>query len=178
MKKVSKERRLAVLARLGPPFNEPVKDVAEAEGLSLTTVYNWLNAAKAEEKRLIAAREEPPPKEEPLPVQGEASKRWTARDKFAAVVEAEAMNETERSAYCRRRGLYPEDLALWRKACEKAPDWANELSRQRVDANKAAQRRIRNLERELARKEQALAEAAALLILRKKAAAIWGDEDA
>jgi hypothetical protein len=68
-------------------------------------------------------------------------------------------------------------LALWRKACEKAPDFANELTRQRTDANKEAIRRIRQLERELSRKEKALAEAAALLMLRKKAAAIWGDED-
>jgi hypothetical protein len=94
------------------------------------------------------------------------------------VVETEAMNETDRSAYCRSRGVYPEQLALWRKACEKAPDWANELTRQRADANKDALRRIRDLERELSRKEKALAEAAALLMLRKKAAAIWGDEDA
>lgn len=169
--KFSEQRRQAVLARLAPPFNESVKEVAEAEGLSLTTVYNWINAARKEEERLTV-------EDEPPPAQEGASAGWTARDKFAAVVETEAMNETDRAAYCRSRGLYPEELALWRQACEKATDWANELTRQRTDANKDAIRRIRELERELSRKERALAEAAALLMLRKKAAAIWGDEDA
>ena len=170
MNKFSNERREAVLARLAPPFNESAKEVAEAEELALSTVYKWINAAKEAEKRLVV-------EDEPLPAKGEASTGRTAREKFAAVVETEAMNETDRSAYCRKRGLYPEELALWRKACEKAPDWANELTRKRVDANKNAMRRIRQLERELSRKEKALAEAAALLMLRKKAAAIWGDED-
>lgn len=41
---------------------------------------------------------------------------------------------------------------------------------------RAGQKRIRELERELHRKDQALAEAAALLILRKKLNALWGDD--
>jgi transposase len=167
-KKYTAEQRQAVLARLAPPFNEPVKEVAKAEGLSLTTIYNWINAAKKQAR---------PIPEEEAPPSSEAAADWTARDKFTAVVETAAMNEAERSAYCRSRGVYPEELALWRKACEQATDWADDQVRQRADANKEATRRIRELERELFRKEKALAEAAALLVLRKKAAAIWGDED-
>lgn len=166
----SDQRRQAVLARLAPPFNEPVKEVAESEGLSLSTIYNWINAAKM--------REQGPPVEDAQLQQSEAAVEWTSREKFAAVVETATMNETERSAYCRSRGLYPEELALWRKACEKATDWADEQVRTQAQTSKETARRIRNLERELARKEKALAEAAALLMLRKKAAAIWGDEDA
>jgi hypothetical protein len=45
---------------------------------------------------------------------------WTARDKFAAVIETAPMNESERSEYCRKRGLYPEQLAAWRRVCEQA----------------------------------------------------------
>jgi len=70
------------------------------------------------------------------------------------------------AAYCRERGLYPEQIAAWRLACEQA-----RLSR-------GDRKRVRELERELTRKEKALAETAALLTLRKKAAAIWGGEDA
>lgn len=169
MKKYTAEQREAVLSRLAHPFNESVKEVAKAEGLSLATVYNWINAAKKQAR---------PMEEEAPPAQSEAAVDWTARDKFAAVVESAAMNETERSEYCRTRGIYPEELALWRKACERATDWADEQVRTKVETSKEAARRIRNLERELARKEKALAEAAALLVLRKKAAAIWGDEDA
>jgi transposase len=38
-------------------------------------------------------------------------------------------------------------------------------------------RRVRELEKELRRKDKALAEAAALLVLQKKVQAIWGDAD-
>ncbi|WP_200348346.1 transposase [Halochromatium glycolicum] len=48
---------------------------------------------------------------------------WTAADKFAAVVETAALNEADLSVYCRRRGLYPEQLRSWRRACEQANDW-------------------------------------------------------
>ena len=82
-------------------------------------------------------------------------------------------------------GCYPElmiarpcqrQIAAWRGACERANDWeraaASRIARETREANK----RIQQLERELARKEKALAEAAALMILRKKAEAIWGPE--
>ena len=93
------------------------------------------------------------------------------------VVEAAALNEAERGEYCRQRGLYPEQLQAWRRACEQAN--ADKTASRPKHGDAAAPRRIRELERELRRKEKALAEAAALLVLRKKAQAIWGkDEDA
>jgi hypothetical protein len=85
-----------------------------------------------------------------------------------------SLNEAELGEYCRRRGIYSEQLDVWRAACERANDWeratASRISRETKDDRK----RIQQLERELARKEKALAEAAALMILRKKAEAIWG----
>jgi hypothetical protein len=102
---------------------------------------------------------------------------WTTRDKFAAVVEAAAMNEVQLSEYCRRRGLYPEQLRAWRAACEQANDWDRAASRQISRETKDGKKRIQQLERELVRKEKALAEAAALMILRKKADAIWGRKE-
>ena len=86
------------------------------------------------------------------------------------------MNAAEMAQYCLSRGLYPEQIRVWREACARANDWdrvaTSRIARETKDANK----RIQQLERELARKEKALAEAAALMILRKKAAAIWGPE--
>ena len=88
------------------------------------------------------------------------------------VVETAALNETERGEYGRQRGLYPEQLEAWRRICEQA-NASQAAARPKHDT--ADQRRIRELERELSRKEKALAEAAALLVLRKKAQAIWGE---
>jgi transposase-like protein len=94
------------------------------------------------------------------------------------VVETAALSEAERGEYCRKRGLYPEQLQAWRRTCEQAnADQA--VSRRPANGDGAAdKRRIRELERELRRKEKALAEAAALRVLRKKAAAIWGTDEA
>jgi hypothetical protein len=91
-------------------------------------------------------------------------------------VETAALNEAERGQYCRQRGLYPEQLAAWRRACEQAN--TGQAVPRLKHAAQADKRRIQELERELRRKDKALAEAAALLVLRKKADAIWGkDED-
>lgn len=178
MGRISKERRQSILIRLGPPFNEPVKEVAASEGISKSLVYRWLAVEREEEARLLMPEEQLPVEEGEALVPEEACASWSARDKFAAVIETAAMNESELSAYCRSRGLYPERLALWREACERATDWAEQRGQKQSEMDKESARRIRNLERELARKEKALAEAAALLMLRKKATVIWGDEDA
>jgi hypothetical protein len=50
-------------------------------------------------------------------------------------------------------------------------------ARDQREQSKTDRKRIKQLEKELLRKEKALAEAAALIILRKKAQAIWGDPE-
>jgi transposase-like protein len=159
--KYSEERQESVLAKLCPPNNRSIREVAAEEGISEATLYIWRRKARQ--------------RGELYPDAGSEAEGWNARDKFAAVVETAAMNESERSEYCRKRGLYPEQLAVWRRACEQANDWAAERGSQQVKADRDQRRKMRELERDLARKEKALAETAALLTLSKKARAIWGD---
>ena len=87
------------------------------------------------------------------------------------------MNAQEVAEYCRSRGLYPEQLQMWRHDCEQAAGLASQDRRREAQELKDHKARVRELERELRRKEAALAETAALLTLSKKAAAIWGDEE-
>jgi len=87
------------------------------------------------------------------------------------------MNEAELSVYCRERGLYAEQISEWREACEQANDWDRNQNKRLKESRKADEKRIKELERDLKRKDQALAETAALLVLRKKAQAIWGDTE-
>ncbi|MCC6008891.1 MAG: hypothetical protein JJU40_14620 [Rhodobacteraceae bacterium] len=75
------------------------------------------------------------------------------------MIETAALNEAELSEYCRSRGLYPEQIRVWQEACERANDWDRAASRQIARETKEAQQRIRDLERDRARKEKALAEA-------------------
>lgn len=85
--------------------------------------------------------------------------------------EAGALAGDELGAWLWRKGLHAEQLAQWRAAALAG------LDAPRPAAAPAAQtaRRVKALERELQRKEKALAEAAALLVLRKKVAALWAD---
>lgn len=87
------------------------------------------------------------------------------------------MNAADLGEYCRRRGVYPEQIGVWREACERANDWERAATTRIARETKDANKRIKDLERDLARKEKALAEAAALMILRKKVDAIWGRKD-
>lgn len=160
-----KERKEAVLKKLLPPENKTIKELAKEEGISQGTLYSWRNGARAA-GRLMPAGESLP-------------EGWSSADKFATVVETAAMNEAALSAYCRQRGLYPEQIKEWRGACEKANDWDRSQNKRLKEARQADEKRIKALEGELKEKEKALAETAALLVLRKKAQAIWGDaEDA
>ena len=160
----SKERRAAVIAKMLPPSRVPIPTLSRQEGISEATLYKWRGEARAQGRL--------------APDAGEAPAGWTSRDKFAAVVETASLNADALAAYCRERGLYPEQITAWRAACERANDWAQEAAAEQGRRSRGDQKRMRELERELARKEKALAETAALLTLRKKAAAIWGGEDA
>lgn len=154
------ERKEAVLKKMLPPNNKSIPELAKEEGIGEGTLYNWRKAARAE-GRLMPDGDSTP-------------KGWVSADKFAAVVETAAMNEAMLAAYCRERGLYPEQIQEWRDACEQANDWDRTQNKRLKENRKADEQRIKELERELTRKEKALAETAALLVLRKKAAAIWG----
>ncbi|CAI8768289.1 protein of unknown function [Methylocaldum szegediense] len=54
-----------------------------------------------------------------LPDGDQGPEGWTSRDKFAAAVETSSLSESELGEYCRRRGLYPEQIRAWRLACEQ-----------------------------------------------------------
>ena len=105
--------------------------------------------------------------------------RWSTQDKFSIVVETAHISEVELAEYCRSKGLYVEQVSAWRDACIQANGGvAQEATRLHKDLRQK-DKEIRKMQQELRRKEAALAETAALLVLRKKASAIWGDgEDA
>lgn len=158
-----KERKEAVLKKMLPPHNKTISEISKEEGISEGTLFNWRKAARAEGR---------------LMPDGDISPAgWRAADKFAAVVETASLNEAELSVYCRQRGLYPAQIRQWREACEQANDWDRRQNQRMKEARRADGKRIKDLERELGRKEKALAETAALLVLRKKAQAIWGDNE-
>ena len=159
----SLERREAVLRKMMPPNNLSIAALAKEEGISDATLYNWRKQARAQGRL--------------MPDSDNTPNGWTSRDKFAAVLETATMNELEIAAYCRERGIYPEQLSQWRAACEKANDWSDTSEKEIKSATRAEKKKVAQLEKDLARKEKALAEAAALLVLRKKYNALFEDPE-
>jgi transposase-like protein len=98
---------------------------------------------------------------------------WTAEQKLEAVMASQKLPDAELGTFLRSRGLHKADLDEWRETMRGAKA---ELGGGAV-AKSRESKRIRELERELNRKDKALAEASALLVLKKKAQAIWGAED-
>ncbi|SJN11199.1 hypothetical protein CZ787_05400 [Halomonas citrativorans] len=92
------------------------------------------------------------------------------------VIETATFSEIELSEYCRGKGLYPQQVKAWKAACLAGQQNTRVQHQAERDQAKADKKRIRQLERELNRKEKALAEAAALLVLRKKLNAYWDDD--
>ena len=142
-----------------PPHNQTVAALSRETGISEASLYNWKKQFRA--KGFV------------VPKKSTHADQWDAKAKLAAVIQTAAMNEAERSQYCREHGLYPEQIDAWRDAFEStdmgAPAHKAELAAER--------KKSRALEKELHRKEKALAEAAALLTLSKKAQAIWGTNE-
>ena len=147
-----------VVARLLPPESSPVAEVSHKVGISVATLERW----RAE--MLCQASDEQP-------------RRWTPAARLEAVIATAGLDETARSAWCREHGVFPTALDAWKR------DAICGLGEPREAAENAAtkqdRRRIRELERDLHRKDKALAETAALLVLSKKLSAIFHDgEDA
>ena len=93
-------------------------------------------------------------------------REWTVEQKARVLAEASKLSGEQLSGYLAREGVKFADFERWRIALEE--DGQGSLS---------TTKRIRKLERELARKEKALAEAAALLVLKKTVSSLHQDED-
>jgi transposase len=101
------------------------------------------------------------------------TQEWSAEEKLAAILEYERLSQEERGKFLRGKGLHEAHLEKWKKEIIeglKTKPFAG-------GKNDPKQKRIAALEKELRRKESALAEAAALLVLKKKADAIWGKDE-
>jgi len=156
------EQKARLIERMLPPGQANVPRLSKETGIPRDTLYGWRRQALR--ARGLST----------TPAAG-GGERWSSTEKFAMVVETAALSEVERGEYCRKRGIYPEHLQAWCRACEQANGG---LSPRTHGERSAERRRIQALERELRRKEKALAETAALLVLRKKAQAIWGEDEA
>ena len=139
------------VARLLPPESAALEVVGRDVGIEVRTLERWREDAQSR------------------PARGRA---WTAGGRLEAVIATAAMAEASKSAWCREHGVYPAELDKWRGSATAALAEPEE-ARASPQATRQDRKRIKELERELLRKDRALAETAALLVLSKKVAAIF-----
>nr|VFK11813.1 MAG: Transposase [Candidatus Kentron sp. LPFa] len=148
------ERKNAVIRKMLAPQNTPVLELSRLEGISKWTLYTWRKQAIGENH--------------PASKSSRASGGLSAETKFAIVVETATLSEEELGRYCRERGLFGEKIKSWKQSFIQGVASSSEQSKlEKTDLQKE-RKRNKELEQELHRKEKALAETAALLVLRKK----------
>lgn len=159
-----------MVKKLTGPHAKTATALSDEVGVSQPTLSRWVREAGT----VTGAMSPPDDGTQVPPAPTKRPQDWTAEEKWALVTEAAAVPDAELGAFLRRKGVHQAQLVEWRAAALAG------LARPSRGERKAAHRekqQIRQLERELRRKDKALAEAAALLVLKKKAQAIWGDED-
>ena len=161
MRQYSEEFKATIIAKMLPPHNVSVPELANQTGIPKDTLYAW--RIKNRKSRAVTSTD------------NTNNEGLSSEDKFNIVIETTTMNEAEISTYCRRKGLFAEQIIGWKQLCLNAnkplPTKANQGKvRRQAQENK-------QLKTELRRKDKALAETAALLVLKKKAREIWGDPE-
>ncbi|EGU34043.1 transposase [Vibrio scophthalmi] len=162
MSRYSQERKEAILKKFLPPLSRSVAEVAKEEGISDATLYYWRKQLR--ESAAVVPNSHTP------------SEHWSAQTKLAIVAATFSMTENELSQYCRENGLYPEEVQQWRSECIQGFTSSKEREAEAKKQAKADKHEIKELKKELRFKEKALAETAALLVLRKKLRAFYGEE--
>ena len=167
--KYSNEFKATMVRKLATPGGPSATRLAKEVGIHQATLSRWLREAG----RVNADRVVPFATHARSPMSAKRPQDWTAEEKLAAVVEASGLSDEELGAFLRRKGLHQAQLEEWRQQVLSGLG-----KRPARPAKSATQgRRIKALETELRRKEKALAEAAALLVLQKKVRELWGDGD-
>jgi len=150
-----------------------VRRMAGAEGISANalsrevgilqpTLSRWLRDARSVDGMNDRKKDARRPK----------SKAWSAEEKLRVLGEAARLSDDELGPFLRREGVHEATLREWREAAAAGLASANGTRRNKKSPEA---KRVKELERELRRKEKALAELAALITLQKKVQAIWGD---
>src|SRR4051794_15944557 len=162
----STEFREQALSKVRQRGTRSVREIAEDLNMSAGTLRKWWAKSNQTVAQATALTELP---------NALAAESWSATQRLLALQQTHGLSGAALHAWCREQGLFEHQLIAWRDAfcATVAPD-----SRDARLALRELQSRNDGLQRELRRKDKALAEAAALLVLQKKFRALWEGEDA
>jgi len=142
-----------------PPSNGSIKEVSVEAGISEQTLRNWIN--KAKEGTLQRGNT----------VSGTGR---SPREKLNLVIESRTISDEKIGHWLREKGLHSEHLTQYEQELRDMVEDNNHKDKQKI---KELEKQNKNLQKELRKKEKALAEMAALYTLKKKAEDIWGENE-
>jgi len=158
MQKYSQEFKQSIVDKALAHPELTLRELAKNTHVSRSSIHQWITHFKAGRLTSPASKE-----------QGS----WTYQDKVTMVLETANLDEVAIGTYCRKHGIFSHQLTTWREEIMAKP--LNDKTvhyRKEIRTLKAQKQQ---LEKELRRKDKALAEASALLILKKKAMHLWGE---
>ena len=163
-KRYTKEQKEAMVLKLLPPNNISITELSNESGIPKTTLNGWkIKALKNSNNNKNAVNYN--------------KKTMTSSDKFYIIMETYTLSEYDLAQYCRKNGLYVDEVKKWRSdfecSLDKEPNAVKEVKEELFEEK----RKNKLLEKELNRKEKALAEAAALLVLQKKFQAFMEEKE-
>jgi transposase-like protein len=159
--KYSKEFKESIIARMLPPENVSVPDLVRETGIPKDTLYTWRSQYRNKQASPAGS--------------GRPGGQLSNEDKLAIIIETALLSEVELGEYCRRKGLYPEQIVGWKRTfIQNETTATSKAEREQI---RQQGKTIKALQSELSRKEKALAEAAAVLVLEKKLQALLEDRE-
>ena len=155
----SKKQKDAVVRKLLLPNSPSALALSKQIGISQGTISRWLREYTGNKDIHMTKR--------PLD--------WTAEERFQAVMETTSLSGDELGVYVRQKGITLQQLKEWKADCIQA--MGGRPGRKPDTEKRDLKRQIKELERDIRKKDKALAETAALIVLKKKAQEIWGDDE-
>ena len=142
--------------------NKPHHEIAMEYGIGKSTIGKWLRQYRQNGSINLKSKEKRP-------------KDWTSEGRITALITTGSMSPEECASWCRKKGIFPHHLEQWKK--DAISGMAAGSRKKQSETEKQLRKENSALKKDLNRKEKALAETAALLVLKKKAQAIWGEPE-
>ena len=161
-------KQQAVEKALSRADGTTLAEITDSLGIGHSTLHKWIVKSKNQQLEsysehdstsISGVRKEKRPQE------------WSQEERLDMVIACGSLDEAAMNALCRERGLYAHHVGQWKQ------DFINALTGNERTESKSLKGEVRELKKELNRKDRALAETAALLVLKKKANAIWGNDE-
>ncbi len=153
----------AVEKALSRPEGTGIKYIAETLGVGYSTLERWIVESR---KQSFESTTDPTSRA----TTQKRAQDWRAEERLTLVIACDSLDESSINALCRENGLYPHHVKQWKN------DLVSNQTPKNQSETKALRQENKVLKKELNRKDKALAETAALLVLKKKVHAIWGSD--